>query len=177
MAKEPSWLQVARGEIGVKESPGAANNPKVVEYLKTSGNNHPDSVAWCKGFVNWCLNKAGYRDDDSLWARDGLKYGGPLDKPQVGCIAVYSRGDGGHIGFWVSEDSKNDYIVGGNQSDMVSIAPIAKSRLLGYRWPTVADKLTQATPVELPKAPEENQKKSLWGIIFEFIKRIFQYVR
>ncbi len=173
MAKEPSWLIVARKELGVTESPGAANNPKVVEYLATSGNKHPDSVAWCKGFVNWCLNQAGYRDDNSLWARDGMKYGGPLSKPQLGCIAVYTRGSGGHIGFWVGEEGKNDLVLGGNQSDKVTIAPIAKSRLLGYRWPTVADKIKDTTPVELPQAIDEPPKTYWWKLIIDFIKRIF----
>jgi hypothetical protein len=50
-------------------------------------------------------------------------------------VAVFGRDGGGHVGFVVGESAAHLHILGGNQSNSVSIAPIAKRRLLGLRWP------------------------------------------
>ena len=38
--------------------------------------------------------------------------------------------------FCFAVDNKNFFVLGGNQSDAVTVARIAKSRLFGARWPT-----------------------------------------
>ena len=48
---------------------------------------------------------------------------------------VFSRTGGGHVGFYVGEDKDAYHILGGNQSDMVSIARVAKDRHVATRWP------------------------------------------
>jgi hypothetical protein len=50
-------------------------------------------------------------------------------------VAVFGRDSGGHVGFLVGESAAHLYVLGGNQSNAVSIAPLAKRRLLGLRWP------------------------------------------
>jgi uncharacterized protein (TIGR02594 family) len=158
---QPKWMDFATAELGQKETAGAANNPRVVEYLKSAkGETLPDSVPWCAGFVGWCLNMAGLPDSDSLMARSYLRYGTALKEPKFGCIAVYSRGTppSGHVGFWVGEDGEKDIIRGGNQSDAVNDSPQSKARALGYRWPPEpADKplrpIPEATHVEHRRLP------------------------
>lgn len=56
--------------------------------------------------------------------------------PRVGAVAVFGRSGGGHVGFVVGESADSLYVLGGNQSNMVNIAPIAKSRLIALRWPS-----------------------------------------
>jgi hypothetical protein len=73
-------------------------------------------------------------------ARSWLAWGRKLDKPTVGCVVVFWRGkrDGwqGHVGFYAGRAKNGDILVlGGNQSDAVSIRPYPMERLLGYRWP------------------------------------------
>ena len=54
----------------------------------------------------------------------------------------------GHVGFYAGEDDQAFRIVGGNQSDSVSVAWINKSRLVGARWPaTVSPPVPVATEV------------------------------
>src|SRR5262249_21255115 len=69
------------------------------------------------------------------WA---TKFGRHVE-PQFGAIISFWRGkiDGtdGHVGFLVGESDENYYVLGGNQSNSVSIAPIAKNRKLDTRWP------------------------------------------
>lgn len=60
----------------------------------------------------------------------------PLTKPTEGCIVVFERQGGGHVGFVVGKDSAGNLMVlGGNQGDAVNIRPFAMSRVSGYRWP------------------------------------------
>jgi uncharacterized protein (TIGR02594 family) len=68
------------------------------------------------------------------WARNWLLFGREV-KPTFGAVLVFSRGSGGHVGFAMGQDDTHFYVLGGNQSDAVTIAQIAKSRLLGARWP------------------------------------------
>ena len=58
---------------------------------------------------------------------------GPPEKPVVGCIAVFTRESGGHVGFHLGETKTSIRLLGGNQSDEVSESPQNRSRLLGYR--------------------------------------------
>lgn len=138
---EPAWLKLARAEIGVKEVVGPQHNPTVLGYFRDAGfpEIDNDETAWCAGFANAMLERSGYAGSKSLAARSFLTWGKEITKPYPGCIAVFSRGDPrsweGHIGFFVSQDGDKVNVLGGNQSNQVSIAPQSKGRLLGYREP------------------------------------------
>jgi uncharacterized protein (TIGR02594 family) len=134
------WYAIARGEIGVREHAGAADNPRIVEYHRTTtlppGAASEDETAWCSSFVNWCMEKAGIEGTDNAWARSWLNFGYSVSTPLPGTVAVFSRGpDWGHVGFFVSRDGNEVRVLGGNQSDAVNIKGYAASRLLGYRMP------------------------------------------
>ena len=130
-------LETALKEYGTKEVPGDGNNPEVVKYYR--GNAVDDSVPWCDQFVDWCLVQNGLEGTKPMTARSYMDYGMPIALPRLGDIVVFWRGskDGwqGHVGFYISEDENNIFVLGGNQSDQVNIKPYAKSRLLGYRRP------------------------------------------
>lgn len=76
-------------------------------------------------------------------ARNWMKFGKEI-KPTLGAILVFWRGSRtgfqGHVGFYAGEslDGKKLYVLGGNQSDMISVAPLGADRLLGARWPLTA---------------------------------------
>ena len=54
----------------------------------------------------------------------------PLQAPTVGCVVVFEREGGGHVGLVVGADTKGRLLVlGGNQGDAVSIAPFDRSRV------------------------------------------------
>ena len=48
---------------------------------------------------------------------------------------VFSRGSGGHVALYCSEDDDYYHIIGGNQGDKVSIIRHSKANFLGARWP------------------------------------------
>jgi len=143
-ASEPDWLAVARGEMGVKEYAGAADNPDVVKYLKSVESlsrsaQRNDETPWCSAFVNWCMEQAGLEGTDSAAARSWMSWGSGIDVPVEGCVTVLWRDSPdswkGHVGFLVRETSSYVYLLGGNQSDEVNITKYSKRRVLGYRVP------------------------------------------
>jgi uncharacterized protein (TIGR02594 family) len=158
MAAEPKWLTLARAEIGTHEMPGEHDNPAILAYYKDAG--HADirdeSVPWCAGFVCAMLERAGEHSPKTLSARDMLRWGKKLDKPRLGCVVVFSRGDPraytGHTGFYAGEEDGFILLLAGNQGDPghgdeVSIKRMPKARLLGYRWPVQAKNSTTTKSV------------------------------
>lgn len=140
--KNMSLYRTAVAELGVEEIAGPPSNPRIDEYLRTVGLSG-DETPWCAAFVNWVLMENGLPGTKSAAARSFLNYGVevPKGKESVGDIAVFSRGDAswqGHVGFIAKVPSPGDEticILGGNQSDKVSIAPQSMARLLGVRRP------------------------------------------
>lgn len=141
------WLDIARGEIGVKEIKGGRHHPRVLEYLATceklgKWGRERDETAWCSAFVNWCMEQARYEGTDSAMARSWLGWGVELDEWRPGCIVVLSRGPDprfGHAALYTEHDTENGLplLLGGNQDDQVKISPYSESRMLSRRWPAV----------------------------------------
>lgn len=146
--EEFPWMPLAIAEIGVREQPGAANNPRVLEYLHSTSlgeaDASKDSTFWCSAFVNWCVERAGYAGTDSARARDWIHWGKELVKPRRGCITVFRRPCSpkdrkkscGHVAFFIELTGKNVRVLGGNQGDQVCIAAYPKDDLLSYRIPS-----------------------------------------
>lgn len=136
-----SVFEIAKSYIGVKEIAGEKHNPIIVEFFKTvTGKEYGDEVSWCAAFTGHCLQKAGYKHTGRLNARSYLTYGvSAKDQPKDGDICVFWRNKidswEGHVGFYVGENDKNIYVLGGNQGNEVSIKEYPKSRLLDIRRP------------------------------------------
>lgn len=135
----PIWIDTARKFLGSAEIVGPQHSPFIIGLWKSIGLGHKsEEIPWCMGFVMAMMQHSKYPYLKSGWARDGLKYGVKLNEPAYGCIVVFARGSGGHIGFVVGRDARDNLMVlGGNQSDKVSIAAFSRTRVIGYRWPGV----------------------------------------
>lgn len=135
---EPDWLFVARHLIGTREIPGPQHNPWIVKGWKRLGAGWftDDETPWCGLMTAHCMDAVGLTYPKMFpRAKSWAKWGKPCAKT-VGAIAVFGRKGGGHVGFLVGESASNFYVLGGNQSNMVNIMPIAKSRLIATRWPS-----------------------------------------
>jgi uncharacterized protein (TIGR02594 family) len=109
----------------------------------------PRSTEWCAAFVNSVLNTAGQPGSESvsdhpLLARSFLDWGEPVDHkqqdPQPGDVIVFPRGRQswqGHVGFYVDTvavDGKEYWqILGGNQSNAVTVELYSADRAIGVR--------------------------------------------
>jgi uncharacterized protein (TIGR02594 family) len=132
------WIDEARKHIGLKEIIGTGNNATIQLWLtKLKAWLKDDSVACCGVFTAHCIKTAGYPLPKHWYrALDWLNWGVEIGAPCYGCVVVFSRKGGGHVGFVVGMDKEGRLMVlGGNQGDAVSIAPFDVSRVAGYRMP------------------------------------------
>jgi uncharacterized protein (TIGR02594 family) len=138
---------IAKTWIGTKEIKGVMDNPLIMAML-TMDNSWPqhDEVPWCSAFINFIARQCGLPRSKSLLARSWLGIGDtvPLDRAAQGFdLAILSRGENapgpgnhtapGHVGFYSYHFKDDLFLLGGNQSDSVSIDKYPTARLLGVR--------------------------------------------
>lgn len=136
---QATWLSDAYDEVGVSES-DEAGRARIVQYWRAAGYELGPDDGWASAFPEWVLQQSGILGAQSASARGWLKWGEPLTELKPGCIAVFWRGSPtgatGHVGFFVGTTADNRLLVlGGNQSNSVSVSKIGQERLLGCRWP------------------------------------------
>lgn len=132
------WMEEANRYVGLTEFPGASHNSVILHWLdKLSAWWRDDETPWCGTFVAHCLSEAGYAVP-KYWmrAKAWAEWGTRLSTPAAGCVVVFERQGGGHVGFVVGRTAVGHLMVlGGNQGNKVSIAPFDRARVVGYYWP------------------------------------------
>lgn len=112
----------------------------VAEARSFIGHGNPTgrSSLWCARFMNMVLQRSGHQGTGSDMARSFSHYGQRVSGPQVGAIAVMSRGrGGGHVGVVSGVDaSGNPIIVSGNHGHRVAEAVYPRGRIYAYVMPT-----------------------------------------
>jgi uncharacterized protein (TIGR02594 family) len=104
----------------------------------------PVRVEWCAAFANAILEKSEIPSNKdhkyALTARAFLDWGEKVDKPEMGDIVVFPRGNQGwqgHVGFYVKEQMIDGvlyyYILGGNQKNSVRVDLYRADKALGIR--------------------------------------------
>ena len=124
---------------GIKEAYGKANNPTIIAWANSLGQEvkqiyEADSIAWCGLFIGIVAKNAGNEVVQSpLWALNWGNFGVYAPIPMFGDVLVFTRiteigTKAGHVGLYIGEDTDCYHVLGGNQSDMVCIKRIPKSR-------------------------------------------------
>lgn len=158
------WITEAKTALGRHE---ARDRFWLMDWLKRDGRSlgDPSKNPWCGDFVETCIRVAlpdepllGALGTNPYWARNWMLFGQAV-QPVNGAVLVFERGSGGHVGFAIGQDDRHFYVLGGNQSDAVTIARIAKSRLLGARWPATVpprqQRLSTMKPGEILSSTNE----------------------
>jgi len=123
-----NWMNIARGEMGQKEIAGGRDNSRIVEYHRsTSLRAGNDETPWCSSFVNWTLEKAGYKGTDSAaaisWTHWGRKVDGLGQGRQGDVVVLRNRATGqNHVGFLDHAGGGRVTLLGGNQSNQVKLS-------------------------------------------------------
>jgi uncharacterized protein (TIGR02594 family) len=118
---------------------GFTSSNVVAEARKYIGGNPTGrGRLWCARFANMVLQHSGYRGTGSDMASSFAKYGQRVSGPQVGAIAVMTRGRrGGHVGIITGIDaSGNPIMISGNNGNRVREAPVSRGRIYAYVMPT-----------------------------------------
>ena len=139
VALEPPWLIEARRWIGLTEIAGPRSNARILAWGQAIADWYrDDDTPWCGAFVHGQIAATLPEEPlpaNALQARAWASFGVALSRPAPGAVLVFSRTGGGHVGFYVGEDTSRFRVLGGNQSNAVNESWIAKSRLLAIRWP------------------------------------------
>jgi uncharacterized protein (TIGR02594 family) len=146
--EDPPWLRIAIEHLGDHEIPGRLTSRDVGLFLASTPGEVDDDIPWCSAFVNFCIEQAGLQGTNNRGAKSWLNWGTPTNTPVRGCVAVFRRGSEasgkGHVGFYLSGSPETGIrIIGGNQSDKVSIAT-QNLPFLGYRLGPVQGGLSMA---------------------------------
>jgi uncharacterized protein (TIGR02594 family) len=142
------WYEEAKRLLGLREGPGSRDNPTIVDWADQLGIDYDhDDIPWCGLFVAHCVG-ATLPDEplpaNPLGARNWAKFGEAAPEAP-GAILVFWResptSGKGHVGFYHGEDASAYHVLGGNQSDSVSVTRVAKSRRVAIRRPSTAGPL------------------------------------
>lgn len=135
----PRMVEEALGLFGTIETPGSGNNATIMAWAKETGLANiytADSVPWCGLFMAVVAKRAGKPLVSSpLWALSWSKFGVEGGQPRLGDVLTFTRKGGGHVGLYLGESKDAYAVLGGNQSDAVSIAWMGKERLYRVRRP------------------------------------------
>lgn len=137
-ANEPRWITLARTLIGTTEVKGKQHNPEILQMWRDikRGGIKDDETPWCAAFVGAVLERCGIRSSRFESAASYSTWGCLINQPALGCIVVFLRDGGGHVGFVVGRDvAGNLLVLGGNQSDQVNVRAFSLDRVVAYRWP------------------------------------------
>jgi uncharacterized protein (TIGR02594 family) len=143
----PRLLLEARKLYGTVEVPGKRDSPIILGWARELGLERTyshDSVAWCGLFAAIVARRADKPEcpKNPLWALNWGLWGNDAGQPELGELLTFirhyrdERGRekiGGHVGFYVGEDDLAYHVLGGNQSNAVTIARVAKDRLRACR--------------------------------------------
>ena len=139
------WFQEAFNLLGTKEVPGQGSNQAIMGWARALRIDYgDDDIPWCGLFVAHCIASQLPEEPlpgNPLGARQWAKLGQECT-PQPGAVMVFWRGSKrgwkGHVGFYWGEDSTTYHVLGGNQSNAVTISRMKKNRFLNARWPETA---------------------------------------
>ena len=142
----PRLLVEGLKTFGTLEAPGRAISPEIFSWWTELGREgrtrvygekffSDDAIPWCGLWMAIVAQRAGKPVPRLfLAAREWAAWGEAVTgAPKLGDVLVFTRAGGGHVGLYVGEDDSAFHVLGGNQSDAVSVTRILKSRLLAAR--------------------------------------------
>ena len=158
---EPPWIVWAKNELGEKELPGAGDNPEIIKWFELTTlpkDMWHDATPWCAVFVNAGFFLNGVEGLRSARAKDWLEFGEPVDPPETGDVVVFQWDDGGHhVAYFLEQDDDRVRVIGGNQSNAVTIETFLSRHVAGFRRPPAPT--IQAAPKAVPSAENDFSTK------------------
>lgn len=154
------WMTEAKKHIGLKEISGKQTNLTIKSWLSNlRAWWSDDETPWCGTFVAHCVKSSGYKLPKHWYrAKDWLNWGVEITNPCYGCVVVFERKGGGHVGFVCGMDHNRRLLVlGGNQNNEVNVTPFDRTRVLGYRLPDLTVVQKQLPIITTSISSSENE--------------------
>jgi len=141
----PKLVATALQYLGIKEIPGAKSNPIILNMAQQLGIGEiykNDDTSWCGLFMSFLFkitNKPfpDLKGDAFNYLRAAwfIGYGDPVKRGEemLGDVLIFKREGGHHVGLYIAESEDTFHVLGGNQSNAVTISEIKKTRLASAR--------------------------------------------
>ncbi len=136
---DPNANSGGMANSGTATSGGLSGGSSLVSEARRylGGNPTGRGSLWCARFMNMVLQHTGHQGTGSDMASSFARYGTRVSGPQVGAIAVMSRGRrGGHVGIITGVDAQgNPIMISGNNGNRVRETPVSRGRIYAYVMP------------------------------------------
>lgn len=141
-------FDIAMRFVGVKEISGLSAQPMIAAMLSLDSQiGTSDEIPWCSAYVNFVAWILRLPRSKSLAARSWLQVGTPIELAEARPgfdVVILKRGAGpqpgpdviqapGHVGWFAGYDGVTLTLLGGNQSNSVSLARFPATDVLGVR--------------------------------------------
>lgn len=137
----PIWVRIGLAEIGVVEDVRPGRSTARIEdyHAVTFAGRSPDDVSWCSSFVAFVFESSGIRSTKSKTAASWATWGFEVPPRQFAVVFFDKKdpdaGGSGHVGICLGISKNELYLLGGNQSNRVSIATRKLADVKTWRWP------------------------------------------
>lgn len=133
----PPWMEEMHRRKGLHE---ARDNRTLTDWLRAGrllGN--PAKLPWCGDAVETCIVKTLPGEpvpNNPFWAQAWAKFGVSAGGPRVGAIGVIRwNAKSGHVGIVAGYRKGQVLLLGGNQSNAVTLSWFAEGKFIAFRWP------------------------------------------
>lgn len=141
----PVWMGELHRRMGLHE---VRDNARLIDFLKIGkylGN--PKNLPWCGDGLESVFAKT--LPNEPLpsnpffaqnWVKFGVQLGGlNIRRPYIGAVGVIRwNARSGHVGIVAGVERDRIALLGGNQSNRISIAWFPRSKFIAFRWPKTA---------------------------------------
>lgn len=149
----PLWVRVALAEIGVVEDTRPGKSLARIEdyHAVTYAGRAPDDVSWCSSYLCYAFETAGIKSTKSKTAASWATWGVAVT-PRQFAVCVFGKkdkdaGGSGHVGICLGISGTELYLLGGNQTNKVSIATRKTADVVAWRWPYSAAEVVRQSGV------------------------------
>lgn len=137
----PPWMAEMHHRMGLHE---VRDKSKLIEFLKIGKFlGDPSRLPWCGDMVESCIAKvlpAEPLPANPFFAQNWKSFGNNLSSPLVGSIGVIRwTATSGHVGFVAGTEGTNVVLLGGNQSNAITLASFPREKFIAFRWPRTFD--------------------------------------
>lgn len=133
----PPWMAEMHRRMGLHEVQHKASLTEFLKIGRFLGD--PASLPWCGDAVESCLAKvlpAEPLPSNPFWAQGWASFGIDVKSPLVGSIGVIRwSAKSGHVGFVAGVEGSKVVLLGGNQSNAITLASFPRDKFIAFRWP------------------------------------------
>lgn len=133
----PPWMAELHRRMGLHE---VTHKASLIDFLKIGKFlGDPARLPWCGDAIESAVAKVLPSEalpSNPFWAQAWASFGIDVREPIVGAIGVIRwSAKAGHVGVVAGVEAGKVILLGGNQSNAITLASFPRDRFIAFRWP------------------------------------------